>query len=95
MTRVRWTLQALEDVESIRQYVARDSGEYATLLVMRIVQAVERLTIFPASGRVVPEVADEKLREVISGSYRIVYRLRDDEIVIVAVHHGARLLRFP
>lgn len=95
MIRVRGTLQALEDVESIRQYVARDSGEYATLLVMRIVQAVERLTGFPASGRVVPEVADETLREVISGSYRIVYRLLDDEVVIVAVHHGARLLRFP
>ena len=56
-------------------------------------QAIERLGEFPESGRVVPEVSDETLREVITGSYRIVYRVLDEEVVIVAVHHGARLLR--
>ncbi|MCU0232336.1 MAG: type II toxin-antitoxin system RelE/ParE family toxin [Acidobacteria bacterium] len=91
MTRISWTLQALDDVESIRRYVARDSEEYASLLVARFLQAVERL---PVSGRIVPEVGDAQLREVISGSYRIVYRVLDDEVVIVTVHHGARLLRF-
>lgn len=94
MTRISWTLQALDDVESIRRYVARDSEEYASLLVARFLQAVERLADFPVSGRIVPEVGDTQLREVISGSYRIVYRLLDDEVVIVTVHHGARLLRF-
>jgi addiction module RelE/StbE family toxin len=94
MTRVTWALQALDDVESIRKYVARDSEEYAALLVARFVHAIERLGEFPESGRVVPEVSDETLREVITGSYRIVYRVLDEEVVIVAVHHGARLLRF-
>jgi len=94
MSHISWTLQALDDVESIRRYVARDSEEYASLLVSRFLQAVERLSDFPVSGRIVPEVGDAQLREVISGSYRIVYRVLDDEVVIVTVHHGARLLRF-
>ena len=94
MTRVTWAFQALDDVESIWKYEARDPEEYAALLVASFVGAIERLGEFPESGRVVPEVNDETLRKGITGSYRIVYGVPDEEIVIVAVHHGARLLRF-
>ncbi len=93
MKRVIWTRQALEDVEAIRLYVARDSDRYATLLVERLVMAVERAGRFPESGRVVPEVGDPTLREIVHGSYRILYRLTREAIEIVTVHHGARLFR--
>jgi len=92
--RVIWTRQAVEDVEAIKTYVARDSLRYAALLVERIVGAVDRLESFPESGRVVPEVGDNTLREVIFGAYRIVYRVQSQESVqVVTVHHAARLLR--
>ena len=93
MTRIVWAPQAVEDVEAIRAYVARDSPHYANLVVERIVAAVALLESSPRSGRVVPEVGDESLREVIHGSYRIVYRLRGDIIEIATVFHGARLFR--
>ena len=54
--------------------MARDSIHYADLVVEQIVTAVTRLESNPLSGRVVPEVGDESLREVIHGNYRIVYR---------------------
>lgn len=73
--------------------MARDSPYYADLVVERIVAAVARLENYPLSGRVVPEVADQLLREVIHASYRIVYRLRPDVVEILTVFHGARLLR--
>jgi len=91
--RLIWSLQAIEDVEAIRTYVARDSEQYANLLVDRIIAAVDRLEGFPLSGRVVPEVGDESLREVIFRNYRIVYRLKPEIIEIVTVFHAARLLR--
>jgi plasmid stabilization system protein ParE len=91
VTRVIWTRQAIEDVEAIKAYVARDSVRYATLLAERIVAAVGRLESFPESGRVVPEVGDESLREVVYGAYRIVYRIQSDSVEVVAVHHAARL----
>ena len=47
----------------------------------------------PLSGRVVPEVGDDAIRELIRGNYRIVYRLKQDVVEIVTVFHGARLLR--
>ena len=93
MTRLVWAPQAIEDVEAIRAYVARDSPHYADLVVERIVAAVARLENYPLSGRVVPEVADQSLREVIHASYRIVYRLSPDVVEILTVFHGARLLR--
>lgn len=93
MSRVVWTRQALEDVESIRDYVARDSAHYARLLTERLVATVERLELFPASGRVVPEVGDPGLREIVEGNYRLVYRLTDDVAEVVTVFHGARLLK--
>lgn len=91
--RLIWSPQAVEDVEAIASYVARDSEHYANLLVERIVAAVDRLEAFPLSGRVVPEVGDESLREVVYGNYRIVYRLKPEAVEIVTVFHSARLLR--
>jgi addiction module RelE/StbE family toxin len=93
VTRVIWTRQSVEDVEAIKAYVARDSEQYAKLLAERLVAAVDRLEAFPSSGRVVPEVGDDSLREVVYGSYRLVYRVRTDSVEIITVYHGARLLR--
>jgi plasmid stabilization system protein ParE len=93
VTRVVWTRQAAEDVEAIKAYVARDSERYASLLGERLVAAVGRLELFPHSGRVVPEVGDESLREVLYGNYRLVYRLHAESVEVITVYHAARLLR--
>jgi plasmid stabilization system protein ParE len=93
VTRSVWAPQAVENVEAIRAYVARDTPHYALLVIDRIVAAVALLEGSPRSGRVVAEVDDESLREVNHGNYRIVYRLRDDLIEIATVFHGARLFR--
>ena len=87
-----WTRRAVADVQAITQFIARDSPHAAQLVAERIVAAVERLAAFPQSGRIVPEIADPVMREVIHGSYRIVYRLIREEVHILTVHHAARLL---
>jgi toxin ParE1/3/4 len=69
---VYWSLQAISDVESIRDFVSRDSPSYGTLLAGRIVDSVERLGRFPESGRIVPEFQDATLREILWRNYRIV-----------------------
>jgi plasmid stabilization system protein ParE len=82
----------LHDLESIREYIARDSALYADLVVRRIVAGVDRLASFPESGRVVPERGDPKIREVIVKPYRIVYRRQATEVEIVTVFRASRLL---
>ena len=91
MIQVVWTDQALADLVSIRDYIARDAPGYADVVVDRIFESVERLADFPLSGRVVPELQDESIREVILGAYRIVYRIRVSTAEIATVFHSARL----
>jgi len=59
---------------------------------MDVLAAVERLADFPNSGRLVPELKDPVIREILFGSYRIVYRVKGDLVELLTVYHGARLL---
>ena len=93
MTQLWWSLQALRDLEGIREYIALDSSRYADLVVERIIAAVERLRAFPESGRVVPERDDPQIREVIVRPYRVVYRHRKGEVEIATVFRASR--QFP
>ena len=89
MAEVTWSPQAIQDLESIKSYVAHDSPHYAGLLAQKLVAAVDRLAEFPNSGRVVPEFGDPMLREVLWRNYRLVYRLVRSDVEIVTVFHGA------
>ena len=93
MKEIIWTRRAVEDVQSIRRFIEEDSPHYARLVAQRIVAAVERLTEFPESGRVVPELEQPDTREIIHGPYRILYRLAENQVRIITVHHSARLFR--
>ncbi len=92
MAQVRWTPQAADDLDAIAAFIARDSSHFAGLFVTDILQAVDRLVDFPESGRIVPEIGTKDIRELILGSYRIIYRLCRGTVEILTVHHGARLL---
>lgn len=92
MAEIRWALQAADDLEAIAQFISLDSPHYANLFVLNVLEAVKRLVQFPASGRIVPEKNDRTLREIILGNYRIVYRVREDIVEILTVHHSSRLL---
>lgn len=91
--RIRWTDQAIADLAAIRVFIAQDSPHYSSVVIHRLIRAVDRLNNFPKSGRAVPEFEHQAVREIIERPYRIIYRLlRDDEIHILTIHHGARPL---
>lgn len=92
MAELKWTLQAADDLEAISDFIAADSPHYARLFAMDVMAAVERLASFPYSGRIVPELGDPVVREILLGNYRIVYRVAGDVAEILTVYHGARLL---
>ena len=92
MAEVRWTPQAADDLDAIAEFISQDSHHYSNLFVLDVFYAVDRLIRFPKSGRVVPEINDPLVREVILGSYRIIYRVHQDLVEILTVFHGSRLL---
>ena len=89
---VKWSPEATEDLESIAEYIARDSEFYARAVVSKILAVSHKIPDQPLIGRVVPEISDEEIRERFIYSYRLVYRIHGSVITIVAVIHGKRLL---
>jgi toxin ParE1/3/4 len=90
--KVVWSPEAIEDLESIADYIGRDSEFYARAVVSKILQLARRLKDFPWIGRIVPELNDENIRERFIYSYRIVYQIEQNRILVVAIIHGKRLI---
>jgi len=93
MVKIVWTEQAIQDLGDLAEYIAKDSQRYAELTVEKLFYSVDILELYPKSGKKVPEFNDNSLRQLIVGSYRIIYLLVDDQrIDILTVHNCARLL---
>ncbi|HVW12854.1 MAG TPA: type II toxin-antitoxin system RelE/ParE family toxin [Mucilaginibacter sp.] len=94
MVEIIWTPFALEDLQSIYDYIAQDSPVYASRYVDKLADRFDILVDHPESGRIVPEFEDESIRELIEGSYRLIYKIRSaSEIAVIRIHHSARLLK--
>ena len=88
--KVYWSDTALKHLVAIFDYISRDSNLYAERVIDRLTRRSEQIAQFPRSGREVPEFDDDRVREVVEPPYRIVYRLSDDRIDILAVVHSAQ-----
>ena len=94
MASVLWTVGAREDLRQLIAFVSVDSETYAAIVGGRIMAAVSRLESYPRIGRIVPEYQDATIREVLVGNHRIIYRVRQEVIgVIAVVHAGREMLR--
>ena len=92
MVDIRWSIGALEDIESISSYISHDYPEKASEIVKGIIEKIEQLKQFPKLGRKFPDRNDERIREIIFKKYRIVYEIREEIIEILVIAHGSRLL---
>lgn len=88
-----WSSHAVGDLTDISEHISRSSPRYASVVVARIIAAVEPLSQFPELGHVVAELGEPNVRELIRGSYRIVYELAGERIEVLTVVHSSR--RFP
>jgi plasmid stabilization system protein ParE len=87
--KVHWTDTAEGHLDAIYAYIAQDSPEYAKRMVDRLTRRSQQIAEFPFSGRRVPEYDVDQIREVIEGSFRIIYHIKADQIDVLAVIHAA------
>jgi addiction module RelE/StbE family toxin len=90
-TEVRWTDQAVTDLQAIREFIIRDSPRYGRLVAERLFTATERLETFPLSGRIVPELGRDDVREIIVGEYRLVYKVSAGALIILTIFRSSGL----
>ncbi|MBV8198995.1 MAG: type II toxin-antitoxin system RelE/ParE family toxin [Acidobacteria bacterium] len=71
-------------------YIANDSPGYAASFIQRIREQARSLDEFAMRGRVVPEIGDHRVRELLIGNYRLIFEIHERTVYILGVIHGAR-----
>jgi toxin ParE1/3/4 len=93
VARVRFTEQAQSELDAIIEYYERiGADDFAEVFEEKVIEKIRPLEQFPQMGRIVPEIGDEAIREVIYRTYRIVYVVdRDDEAVdVLTIFHSSQ-----
>lgn len=92
---LEWSPLALERAGEIASYIALDKPSAAESWINGLFESVERLKLHPMSGRIVPEVNIERIREIIYGAYRVIYRIdtQAQKISVLTVLRGSELIR--
>ncbi len=63
MGEIKWTEKASSNLQSIFDYISRDSRLYAARYLKTLIIATKRLETMLRSGRIVPEFENPELRE--------------------------------
>ena len=87
---VKWSVPARNDLKQIHDYIAKDSKYYARKVIQEIVAKTETLIELPEIGRIVSEISDQNVRELIVYSYRLIYEMSGAGVEILAIIHGRR-----
>jgi plasmid stabilization system protein ParE len=93
--KVLWTEAALGHAAAIRDYISQTSPFYAERMMLRLLSRTEQLESFPESGPRVPEAERPDVRELLEGPYRIIYRIAEQHLEVLAIVHGARARVWP
>jgi len=85
---LQWTLNAKNDLLNIVAYIKKDSPSNANDIYLKIKKVAHSTDFFPLKGRVVPELHKEGItlyREVIASPWRIIYKVGNDTVYIMAI----------
>ena len=89
--KVVWSNRALRSLADVHHRVSTDSEDAANKMVNRILQRGDGLATFPHLGRLVDRYKRPGIRELIEPPYRIMYRVRKEQVEVVDVFHSAQL----
>ncbi len=92
--KILWTRESLNRLTEIEEFIAKDNAERAVRFVEEIIAHAESLLPGePRIGRMVPEISNPAIRELLFKKYRIVYRVNKSSVEILTVFEGHRLPR--
>lgn len=93
--RVVWTEQARRMLDDAVSYVAQDSRPAAERLLIQALKAASSLDVHSERGRLVPELDQPNVRQLLVQRYRLLYEVTPAEVQVLAFLHGARDLTGP
>jgi plasmid stabilization system protein ParE len=87
---VAWANSARDALDEVITYIAQDSRQAAGHVLEAALEAAASLATLSERGRVVPEINNSAIREILVFRYRLMYRVESERVVVVAFVHGAR-----
>jgi addiction module RelE/StbE family toxin len=91
--KITWSPLAAEQVRDIASYIALDKPSVAEQWIDKMFDSVEQLIDLPKSGRAVPELQINSIRELVQGNYRVIYKIQDNSISVLTVKSYRQQLR--
>lgn len=92
--KVIWSKESLRQLIEIENFIASDNPGRAEKFVLKLIECGEKTQNFPFKGRMVPEFSIHEIREVFYKNYRIVYRVSENQIEILTVFEGHKLINY-
>ncbi|MDQ2863908.1 MAG: type II toxin-antitoxin system RelE/ParE family toxin [Bacteroidota bacterium] len=92
MVQLIWAERAIKDLNSIAEYIEVDSEQAAKNFVAELIKKANTLVPHPWRGRPIPENIPGNYRQILFKSYRIIYRIDNQFIIIASLYHQKRLL---
>lgn len=86
--KLKWTTSAKDDLLNIVAYIKKDSPSIANDVYQKIRKKANSSNFFPLKGRILPELQKEGItlyREVIALPWRIIYKVGNDTVYIMAI----------
>lgn len=90
--KIIWSPLSVDRVSEIAEYISVDNPDSSQKWVEKLFGVVEKLKTFPRSGRIVQEINEDTIRELIFVNYRIIYRIEPKQISILTVRHSRQIL---
>ena len=87
-----WSPLAVDRASEIAGYIAQDKPAAAKKCVKTVFSKVEQLMTSPEIGRMVPEIRNNQIGQLIYGNFRIIYRIEAERISILTIRHGKQIL---
>lgn len=83
---------ARQDIQSIVRYISLDSPKRGLEFGQLLIAKANSIGDHPNIGRIVPEIGDPDIREIIVRAYRVIYRINHqaEKIQIIRFWHGKR-----
>jgi len=90
--KVIFTPQSLDDLSKIVSFITQHNPERAKSFGHELIDHALTLAELPESGRMVPEISEPGVREIVHSPYRIIYEIFQEQnaVYVLRFWHAAR-----
>ena len=87
MRRIVWTVEAVDNLDAIVEYIEAFHAPAAARMAERLIDLADSLAEFPDRGR---DAGEGRREMTIVPPYILRYRVEEDRVIILRIRHGAR-----